>query len=243
MRAIWRGPAVHEVLAHVGVGPREARLVERGLARAGQAHEDHQFHPCYHRRTCPAPSASTRPSPTARRASADTTRTSPSVSGSRATSGATCTPSTPSPARPTTSRTSACTRGCARRSSTSGRRASTPRTRAGPRTRSSSPWPTPCAALEIPKDLLLDLLSAFRQDTVKGRYDDLGGAARLLPALGRPRRPPGAARLRVPRSRAAATVGLDLHRPAARQPLAGPGRGPAQGPHLRARASSWTASA
>ena len=45
----------------------------------------------------------------------------------------------------------------------------------------------------------------------EGPLRDLGRAARLLPALGGSRRPTGAARLRLPRSGAAAAVGRDLH--------------------------------
>ena len=80
-------------------------------------------------------------------------------------------PSTPTPAPPTTSPTSRCTRACARRSSTSGKRGCTPPTKGGPTTPSSSPSRETVRALDIPKPLLLDLLSAFRQDTVKTRYE------------------------------------------------------------------------
>src|SRR6185295_6895781 len=48
------------------------------------------------------------------------------------------------------------------------------------------------------------------------------------------RRPPRAHRLRLPRPVAPAAVRCVLHRAAARQPLAGPGGGPAQGADLRA---------
>ena len=88
--------------------------------------------------------------------------------------------------------------------------------------------------LDIPKALLLDLLSAFRQDTVKTRYETWD---ELLDYCRRSADPVGRLVLLVFGYRdpvAAAALRRDLHRPAARQPLAGPRRRPAQGPHLRA---------
>ena len=66
--------------------------------------------------------------------------------------------------------------------------------------------------LDIPKQLLLDLLSAFRQDTRQEPLRHLGRAPRLLPPLGQSRRPARAPRLRGEGPRAAAAVRRDLHR-------------------------------
>ena len=86
------------------------------------------------------------------------------------------------------------------------------------------------------RQLLLDLLSAFRQDTEKNRYAELGGAPRLLPALGEPGGPAGAPRLRASDDpELLAALRRDLHRAPARQPLAGRGDRLRPRPHLRAR--------
>ena len=92
--------------------------------------------------------------------------------------------------------------------------------------------------LAIPKQLLLDLLSAFRQDTVKTRYETWD---ELLDYCRRSANPVGRLVLLVfeqkdpelPRA-----LGRDLHRPAAREPLAGRGDRLRPRPHLRARGAA-----
>ena len=64
---------------------------------------------------------------------------------------------------------------------------------------------------------------------------DLGRAPRLLPALGEPGRPARAPGLRAGGRGAASALRRDLHRPAARQPLAGRGDRLRARAHLRAR--------
>ena len=87
--------------------------------------------------------------------------------------------------------------------------------------------------LKIPKELLLDLLSAFQQDAVKDRYETWD---ELLDYCRRSANPVGRLVLLVfgyadpgllPLSDAICTGA------AAREPLAGRGRRPAQGPDLR----------
>ncbi len=141
-----------------------------------------------------------------------TTRTSRWGCSSPGRSAATSTRSTPSPGSPTTSRTSRSTRACGRRSSISGRRSSTPPTageaegpvfvalgetvRAPGRPEGAAPRP----AVGLP--------AGHGEEPLR----ELGGAPRLLPALGQPGGPAGAPRLRAGRPRAPAALRRDLHR-------------------------------